>query len=210
MNYKEILDEVSYFDKIDNIDSFIKDKSIKIKNFVKNNTIREINEECNFVDIVVKGKAIAYSLSENGNATTMFEFTRGSIIGANMILTGGTYPLNFYSEGETQIISISKSAIEQLLKNYDFTIKFFKALSINSQNLNKKVFLFHKKTIRENLIKYFNDLSFIQKSKKIVLPVSKKELADYLGIQRQSLFRELKKMRDEKIISINNRLITLL
>jgi len=210
MNYKEILDEVSYFDKIDNIDSFIKDKSIKIKNFVKNNTIREINEECNFVDIVVKGKAIAYSLSENGNATTMFEFTRGSIIGANMILTGGTYPLNFYSEGETQIISISKSAIEQLLKNYDFTIKFFKTLSINSQNLNKKVFLFHKKTIRENLIKYFNDLSFIQKSKKIVLPVSKKELADYLGIQRQSLFRELKKMRDEKIISINNRLITLL
>jgi len=210
MNYNEILEKVPYFDKIDNIDTFIKDRTIKIKNFVKNNTIREINEECNFVDIVVDGKVIAYSLSENGNATTMFEFKRGSIIGANMILTGGKYPLNFYSEGQTQIISISKTAIEQLLKNYDFTIKFFKALSINSQNLNQKVFMFHKKTIRENLIKYFNEQSIVQKSKSIVLPISKKELADYLGIQRQSLFRELKKMKDEKIISINNKIITLL
>ncbi|NCD04805.1 MAG: Crp/Fnr family transcriptional regulator [Spirochaetia bacterium] len=210
MNYNEILEKVPYFDKIDNIDTFIKDRTIKIKNFVKNNTIREINEECNFVDIVVDGKVIAYSLSENGNATTMFEFKRGSIIGANMILTGGKYPLNFYSEGQTQIISISKTAIEQLLKNYDFTIKFFKALSINSQNLNQKVFMFHKKTIRENLIKYFNEQSIVQKSKSIVLPISKKELADYLGIQRQSLFRELKKMKDEEIISINNKIITLL
>lgn len=210
MNYKDILDKVSYFDNIENIDTFIKDRTIKIRNFVKNNTIREINEECNFVDIVVDGKVIAYSLSENGNATIMFEFKRGSIIGANMILTGGKYPLNFYSEGQTQIISISKSAIEQLLKNYDFTIKFFKALSINSQNLNQKVFMFHKKTIRENLIKYFNEQAIVQKSKSIVLPISKKELADYLGIQRQSLFRELKKMRDEKIILVNNRIITLL
>jgi CRP-like cAMP-binding protein len=140
----------------------------------------------------------------------MFEFESGSIIGANLILTGGVYPLNFYSKNETKIISLSKKCIEELLHNYDFTIKFFKALSINSQNLNKKVFIFHKKTIRENLLDYFTTQANLQKSSTFTLPISKKELADYLGVQRQSLFRELKLLREENIIKIENRKITLL
>ena len=36
-----------------------------------------------------------------------------------------------------------------------------------------------------------------------------KELADYLGVQRPSLFRELKKMKDEGIIEISKRTIRL-
>jgi CRP-like cAMP-binding protein len=118
--------------------------------------------------------------------------------------------LNFYSKNETKIISLSKKCIEELLHNYDFTIKFFKALSINSQNLNKKVFIFHKKTIRENLLDYFTTQANLQKSSTFTLPISKKELADYLGVQRQSLFRELKLLREENIIKIENRKITLL
>ena len=49
---------------------------------------------------------------------------------------------------------------------------------------------------------YLKQQSIIQGSSKIVLPFSKKELADYLGVQRPSLFRELKKMKDEGIIEI--------
>jgi CRP-like cAMP-binding protein len=210
MKIKDILLDVSYFEKLENIDSLIEKRCIKIKNFEKNNTIREVNEECKWVDIVVSGVIIAYSLNENGNSTTMFEFEPGSIIGANLILTGGVYPLNFYSKNETKIISLSKKCIEELLHNYDFTIKFFKALSINSQNLNKKVFIFHKKTIRENLLDYFTTQANLQKSSTFTLPISKKELADYLGVQRQSLFRELKLLREENIIKIENRKITLL
>lgn len=209
MKIKNILDQVSYFDNLDNLDTLIQKRYIKVKNYEKNNTIREVNESCEWVDIVVSGVVIAYSLSENGNATTMFEFRQGSIIGANLILIEGVYPLNFYSKDKTTIISISRKGVEELLHNYNFCLKFFKALSINSQNLNKKVFLFHKKTIRENLIDYFNQQSLIQRSKTIQLPISKKELADYFGVQRQSLFRELKKLNEEGIIKIENRKITI-
>ncbi|MDD3253809.1 MAG: helix-turn-helix domain-containing protein [Lachnospiraceae bacterium] len=34
-------------------------------------------------------------------------------------------------------------------------------------------------------------------------------MADYLGVQRPSLFRELKKLKEEGIIEINNRTITI-
>ena len=209
MKIKEVLNQVSFFNNADNLDKLIENKSIRVKKFYKNNTIREAEETCSWVDIVVSGVVIAYVLSESGNETTMFEFKPGTIIGANLILIGGVYPLSFYSKEETVIISISKGGVEELLHDYDFTIKFFKALSVNSQNLNKKVFMFHKKTIRENLLEYFNNQILIQKSTTFTLPISKKQLADYLGVQRQSLFRELKNMKDEGVILIDNREITL-
>ncbi|MGD1821934.1 MAG: Crp/Fnr family transcriptional regulator [Pleomorphochaeta sp.] len=207
---KEKLQKISFLESYDEIDTLIEMKCLKYKEYEKNHTIREAQEACEWVDFVIEGTVIAYSLSENGNATTMFEFNKDSIIGANLILTGGIYPLTFYSKGYTEIISIKKCGIYKLLHNYDFTLNFFKSLSINSQNLNKKVFVFHRKTIRENLLNYFEEQSVIQGSTLIKLPISKKQLADYLGIQRQSLFRELKKLSDDKLIEINNREIEIL
>ena len=55
---------------------------------------------------------------------------------------------------------------------------------------------------------YFKQQTIIQKSSVILLPMSKRQLADYLGVQRPSLFRELKKLKEEGIIEINNRTIT--
>lgn len=204
------IQEISFFESYEGIDALIDKKCLKFKEYEKNHTIREAHEVCNWVDIIIKGTVIAYSLSENGNATTMFEFNKESIIGANMILTEGKYPLTFYSKDHTEIISINKCGIYELLHNYDFSINFFKALSINSQNLNRKIFKFHKKTIRENIIEYIHEQIIIQKSDTIKLPISKKQLADYFGIQRQSLFRELKYLQDEGILNIDNRFITLL
>jgi CRP-like cAMP-binding protein len=56
---------------------------------------------------------------------------------------------------------------------------------------------------------YLRSLSTEQNSHTITLPISKKQLADYFGVQRPSLFRELKKMKEEGLINIDNKTITL-
>ena len=56
--------------------------------------------------------------------------------------------------------------------------------------------------------KLFSNLEVIQRSNVVTLPVTKSELSQLFGVQRQSLFRELKKMSDEDLISIDNRKIT--
>lgn len=56
---------------------------------------------------------------------------------------------------------------------------------------------------------YLKQQTIIQKSSVILLPISKRQLADYLGVQRPSLFRELKKLKEEGIIEINNRTIAI-
>ncbi len=69
--------------------------------------------------------------------------------------------------------------------------------------------MFTQRTLRENIMDYFKQQTIIQKSSVILLPMSKRQLADYLGVQRPSLFRELKKLKEEGIIEINNRTITI-
>ena len=166
---------------------------------------------CNSLYIVVTGSLTAYSLTESGSSTIMFEFKKDSIIGANLLFaTNNIYPLNIYCSSECSLIHIEKTAVEILLHNYDFVMSYVRSLSQNALGLNHKIAMFSRKTLRQNIYEYLLQQSIAQHSQTVYLPFSKKEFADYLGVQRPSLFREIKKMQLDGIISIDNRKITIL
>lgn len=171
-------------------------------------TVHEQGTGCQGVDIVWSGKLTAYSLAANGSETIVFEFGKGNIVGANLLFGDqNTYPMNIYCIEDSIFFHISKGAIIELLKEYGFVIPFVKSLSSNSQGMNQKIAMYTRKSLRGNLMEYFTALSVDQNSKSIILPISKKQLADHLGVQRPSLFRELKRMKDEGLVEINNRTI---
>ena len=66
------------------------------------------------------------------------------------------------------------------------------------------------KTIRECILNYLAHESKLQNSNQIQLGITKKELADRIGVQRTSLSRELSKMRDEGIIDYDRNSIKLI
>ncbi len=76
--------------------------------------------------------------------------------------------------------------------------------------MNRKIAMLMQKTLRENLMDYLTQQAGVQGSVDVRLPISKKELVDCLGVQRPSLFRELKKMKDEGLIDVSNRIIRIL
>ena len=87
-------------------------------------------------------------------------------------------------------------------------MRYIKSLSQNSQGMNRKIAMFTQKSLRDNILDYLTVQTVQQQSDTITLPITKKQLADYLGVQRPSLFREMKRLTDEGIITINNRRIT--
>lgn len=115
--------------------------------------------------------------------------------------------MNIYCTESCRLLHINKLDVEILLHDYNFVLSFVKSISLNSQGMNKKIAMYTQKSLRENLIDYLMALSLEQKSKTIKLPISKKQLADYFGIQRPSLFRELKKMKHEGLIEVDNKSI---
>ncbi|MEA4921413.1 MAG: Crp/Fnr family transcriptional regulator [Clostridiaceae bacterium] len=192
------------------LNRYIADNHMFIRHYSKGTTVHHQHEVCSALDVVLSGNLVAYSLSENGSASTMFEFQKGSIVGANLLFGDNTnYPLNIYGVTDCDLLHISREAVMEFLHDYHFAMQYIKSLSLNSQGMNRKITMLTQKTLRENLMDYLKQQSIIQGSSKIILPFSKKELADYLGVQRPSLFRELKKMKDEGIIEIDNRTIQL-
>ena len=76
--------------------------------------------------------------------------------------------------------------------------------------LGDKIKHYVNKTIRECILNYLAYERKLQNSNQIRLGISKKDLADRIGVQRTSLSRELTKMRDEGIIDYDRNSITLI
>lgn len=195
-------------DKI--LEHLMLENQIYKRSYYKGATVHEQSTECHLVDVVCSGKLVAYALAPNGSESVVFEFVAGSVIGANLLFGNqNRYPMNIYCTADSVLLQISKPGVEELLKEYGFVLQFIKSLSMNAQGLNQKIAMYTQKSLRENLMDYFLVLSTQQKSNTVVLPVAKKQLADYFGVQRPSLFRELKRMKDEGLIEIANKKITI-
>lgn len=208
----EIIKTIPLFSqlRLDEIKPLIADNQLFLESYSKGATVYNQKDSCKTLDIVISGSFVAYSLSENGSEMTMFEFSKGQMLGANLLFGDSCdYPLTIYCMSDGQLLHITKKAASSFLHNYNFAIKFIGMLSQNSQKLNQRIAIVTQKTLHENLLDYFKQQSILQGSDTIVLPISKKQLADYLGVQRPSLFRELKNLKDEGIIDISNRTIHL-
>ena len=77
-------------------------------------------------------------------------------------------------------------------------------------NLNTRIEILTKRSIREKLRGYFNILSTRNLNKTFSLPFSLTDLADYLSVDRSAMMRELKCLKDEGFIRKNGNKITLL
>lgn len=201
--------EILFLDGVDQ--AILKQVTIASKKYIKGITVHTQGDPCKSMDIVLSGSLVAYALSQNGSENIVFEFQKNSIIGANLLF-GNTncYPMNIYCTADCELLHIEKNDVDLLLHDYQFAINFIKSISLNSQGMNKKISMYTQKSLRENLLDYFGALSATQNSRTVTLPVSKKQLADYFGVQRPSLFRELKQMKDEGLIEIDNRHIKIL
>lgn len=209
---KKDLKSLDIFKGIDKdiLDKLLFQNKIFENHYIANTTIHSQGETCSTIDIILQGSISAYSLSPNGAEKTIFEFTKESIIGTNLLFgKNNLYPMHIYCKKDCKLLHISKSAVEELLHNYTFTLHFIHSISNNSQEMNRKISIYAQKTLRENLYDYFIIQSIQQSSNTFELPITKKTLAEFLGVQRPSLFRELKKMKDEKIIDISKNLITI-
>lgn len=70
-------------------------------------------------------------------------------------------------------------------------------------------FLLHQRSIRARLLHFFHEEIAVQHGKTIRLPIPFTDLADYLAVERTAMMKELKKMKDEGLISGKQRLLTI-
>ena len=91
-----------------------------------------------------------------------------------------------------------------------FTTNLFRLLWEKSKIILYRIRILTRKTIRDRLLEYFKIEYEKNHSKTIKLKISLKDLADYISVNRSSMFREIKYLKEDKIIEVNDKTIKLL
>ena len=190
----------------------LKNGKFKIVSYKKNSVIHFDGELCSKLEIILSGKVVVDRIDESGNLLTISEFYSNDILGGNLLFSKNPYyPMTISTQLPTEILEIDREMLFELFcYNPRFLQNYLELISDHAFILGDKIKHYVNKTIRESIMNYLNYESKKQNSNQIKLNITKKALAEKIGIQRTSLSRELAKMREDGLIIFDRDSITLL
>ena len=194
------------------IESYLIEGSCKITQYKKNNIVHFVGEVCSKLEIILSGKVVIERFDESGNLMTIAEFLGGDVLGGNLMFSKNPYyPMTVTAKEATLILEINKDRLFRLFSdNHEFLSSYLEYVSDHTVILGDRIKHYVNRTIRESIISYLNFESKKQNSSIIKLSMTKKALAERIGVQRTSLSRELAKMREDGLIEFNSVSISLL
>lgn len=181
-------------------------------NFKKNANISKTLKD-NIIGIIISGNAKIVYTDYNGNKLVIEELYEDDIFGSNLsYLYNKEYEM--IASEDTRVLVFDYDFIIKSKLNTDYFNTFLKNIMIifndKIRKKNDRLQIISKKTIRDKLLEYFDIESSLHGSSIIYLTISFSELADFLAIDRSAMHRELKNLKDEGIIEVKGKKITLL
>ena len=203
-----------------NINEFIKNfenncNKVQKKTFSKNEVITTYIEKRNQFCILISGTADLVRYDLNGNRTIVEHFSKNDIFGEVFYLVTTNNELLVEAKEKCEVLIYSYNDIHKKCKSnckfHQILAEYLPELILTKvTNLNMRVELLTKRSIRDKLIGYFSLLSNRNLSKTFTLPFSLTDLADYLSVDRSAMMRELKSLKEEGFIEKVGNKITLL
>ena len=190
------------------IDNILKSLGSRRITFRKEHIIMSNLVDDDLIGIILSGKACIVSYDYSGNRDIIDNLEYDAVFGKAFS----------YLNNDISIIAITDCEVlfldyDELISNsskYDkINYNINKLLTSKIYSLYEKLEILSKRTIKEKLLSYFSNLSKKSGKKTFILPITYIELADYLSVDRSAMMRELKKLKDNKIINTNGKKITI-
>jgi len=197
---------------VNRIEEWSRSGKISLRYFQPGQIIHLDGDLCRGMEIILSGRVSVERIDESGNLMIINQFGPDDMIGGNLVFSRNPrYPMTIIAKIATTLVALEKRLIFELCSSYpEFLEQFLRAISDNAMLLGDKIKHYVQRSLRESLISYLKNMSMIQGSNRIQLPVTKKELAEQIGVQRTSLSRELQKMKQEGLVEYDARTIRLL
>jgi len=164
---------------------------------------------CNSLGIVMAGELEVQKHYASGKVVTLAKLNRGKTFGEAIAFSEtNIYPATIVASKGSIIIYISKKDIIAMCSAYPKVLNnFMRLLSSKILLLNRKIKELSFETLRQKISNYLLSQYEIQKTTELTLPISRKDLAEHLGVQRPSLSREFINMKEDGLIDFNKRLV---
>ena len=161
--------------------------------------------------IVVEGSIVSHRADIYGNKRILSNYYVGEMFFEEFLLSEITIsPFSLSANEQTSIIFIDCSEIHKFCNlacphHSRLVASLLRMMSAKIVRLDKKMEIVQKSTIREKVIAYLLFCAEQEQSNNFIIPFSKQELADYIGVNRSAMSRELWKMQREGIIRFKDK-----
>lgn len=203
-----------------NINQFIADFTTNcsrknIKTFSKGEVITSYIQKRQQFCILLDGSANLIRYDLNGNRIIIDHFSKNDIFGEVFYNITTNNELFVEAKQKSSVLFFNYNNIYSKCKN---NCKFHATLASSFDelildkitDLNMRIELLSKRSIREKLLSYFNLLSTKKLNKSFTIPFSLTDLADYLCVDRSAMMREMKLLKEEGFLKKTGNRITLL
>ena len=190
-------------------------QKVQKKSFTKNQVITSYIQKRNQLCILISGNADLVRYDLNGNRTIVEHFSQYDVFGEVFYTVTINNELLVEAKEKCEVLFYIYDDIRQKCKA---NCKFHQTLADNLPelilnkvtDLNMRIELLTKRSIRDKLLGYFDLISSRYLSKSFSLPFSLTDLADYLSVDRSAMMRELKLLKEDGFIDKTGNKITLL
>lgn len=185
------------------------------KTFAKGEIITTYMQKRNQLCILLNGHADLVRYDLNGNRTIVEHFSKNDLFGEVFYKVTINNELLVEAKSNCTVLFYIydelKTKCNKSCKFHDTLTECIPELILDKINeLNTRIELLTQRTTRDKLLMYFSLISTRKLSKSFELPLSLTDLADYLSVDRSSMMRELKLLKEDHLVDkIGNR-ITLL
>lgn len=167
----------------------------------------------NIIGIIEEGNAKLLRYDYDGARTILEEMSIGDIF-SDMFLSSDSGELSVIATTDCKVTFIEyDKLIDECKTNKTAPILLDNLIKLITKKLvkrNERIELLTKRSIRNKLLRYFELEGKKNNSKSFNLRYSYTDLADYLSVDRSAMMRELKNLKDDKLIEDVNKKITIL
>ena len=195
--------------KYEDLSNFLNMSNYTIKKYPKGNVVVIEGSRCEELGILLEGLLEVQTLYPSGKLLTLAQLKPVETFGEAILFSKmNKFPATVGAIKDSKIMFIKKENLINCLTNcHKFMENFLELLSNKLLILNKKVKMLSLESIRKKIENFLMEEYKKQGSNIIKVSLSRKEMAEHMGIQRPSLSRELIKMRDAGIIDFNREVI---
>lgn len=159
---------------------------------------------------LVSGSAKLYIEGINNRNITLYILNPNSYIGLLSFFESVSYSYSVAALEDCKICMIDIQAVKQLyIENHEFLLRLNKAFSKSVASILKKFININQKNIRGRVADSLLYLSQFYESDSFTMKLSRKELGELSAISEENTVRLLTEFKNEEIISVEGKTITL-
>ena len=172
-------------------------------------------ESAGEVGVLVSGEAELVRLDYAGNRTILERLETGGVFGESLAFTPTLGDcVEVVSAAGSEVLFMEYSHIMKRCENAcahhsKLVQNMFRLVAEQTRRLSQRVEVLSRRSIRDKLMCWFQLRRLASGADSFTLPFTLSALADYISADRSAMMRELKRMKEEGLVEMDGRRVTL-